>query len=186
LSSDPSTSGSRILFHLPAGGCAGDRTRIFIVREWRITMRNIHRVREEAVRRFLQIVKVQGAKRCGALLMILAAAGIGSSGAAALSAQEVVGTWKLLTSVRQEVASGRTVDNLGAHPNGILVITPEGRFIIIETGEGRRPAQTTEEFASLQKSEIAYAGMASFSADPQNPQALKMINHVDIAWTKNG
>ena len=42
------------------------------------------------------------------------------------------------------------------------MITPGGRFIIIETGEGRRPAQTTEEFASLQKSEIAYAGIASF------------------------
>jgi hypothetical protein len=91
---------------------------------------------------------------------------------------------ELLTSVRQEVASGRTVDNLGAHPNGILVIIPGGRFIIIETGEGRRPAQTTEEFASLQKSEIAYAGIASFSADPQNPQALKMTNHVDIAWNE--
>jgi hypothetical protein len=136
------------------------------------------------VRQSMPIAKVQAAKPGGALLMIFAATGIGSSSAAALSPQEVVGTWKLLTSVRQEVATGRTVDNLGAHPNGILVITAEGRFIIIETGEGRRPAQTIEEFANLQKTELAYSGMVSFAADPQNPQALKMINHVDIAWNE--
>jgi len=136
------------------------------------------------VRRFLHVARVEGARWLGALLMIPVATGIGGSSAAALSPQEVVGTWKLLTSVRQEVATGRTADNLGAHPNGILVITPEGRFIIVETGEGRRPAQTVEEFANLQKTELAYSGMVSFSADPQNPQALKMINHVDIAWNE--
>jgi hypothetical protein len=136
----------------------------------------------ETVRHFLHIAKVKVPKLFGALLIMLAATG--SSSAAALSLQDVAGTWKLLTSVRQEVATGRTVDNLGAHPNGILVITPEGRFIIVETAEGRRPAQTVEEFANLQKTELAYSGLASFAANPQNPQALKMINHVDIAWNE--
>jgi hypothetical protein len=26
--------------------------------------------------------------------------------------------------------------------------------------------------------------MVRFAADPQNPQALKMTNHVDIAWNE--
>jgi hypothetical protein len=160
-------------------------TRRFIVSEWRITLRrSAYLWGRKTMRQFLHIVRVQGARLAGALLMILAAMDIGSPGAAALSPQEIFGTWKLLTSIRQEVATGRTADNLGAHPNGILVITPEGRFIVIETGEGRRPAQNVEEFANLQKTELAYSGLVSFSADPQNPQALKMINHVDIAWNE--
>jgi hypothetical protein len=104
--------------------------------------------------------------------------------ARALSPQEIVGTWNLLTSVRQVVGTDKTVDNLGAHPNGKLVITPEGRFIIIETAEGRKPANTMEEFAALQKSEIADSGLITVSPDWQNPQGLKMVIHVDIAWNE--
>jgi hypothetical protein len=117
-------------------------------------------------------------------LMIAAGVSMAITQAAALSPQEIFGTWKLLTSVRQELNTGKVVDNLGAHPNGILVITSEGRFIIVETAEGRKPAQSIEEFADLQKSEIAYSGTITLLPDPQNPEALKMINHVDIAWNE--
>jgi hypothetical protein len=85
---------------------------------------------------------------------------------------------------RQVVGTDKVVDNLGAYPNGILVITPEGRFIIIETAEGRKPAKTTEEYSALQKSEIADSGPITFSPDPQNPQGLKLVIHVDIAWNE--
>jgi hypothetical protein len=104
--------------------------------------------------------------------------------AGALSPQDVVGTWKLLTSVRQAVGSDKIVDNIGPHPNGILVITAEGRFIIIETAEGRKPATTTEELAGLQKTEIAYSGLITLSPDTEDPRRLKMLNRVDIAWNE--
>jgi hypothetical protein len=104
--------------------------------------------------------------------------------AAALSPQDVVGTWKLLSSVRQPVGSDKIINNLGAHPKGIMIITPDHRFIIVETAEGRKPAKTTEEFAALQKSELAYSGMVTFMPDPDHPQGLKMINKVDIAWNE--
>jgi hypothetical protein len=63
-----------------------------------------------------------------------------------LEPQDVVGTWKLLSGVRQVAGSDRVVDNLGAHPNGVMIITPEYRFIVIFTAaDGRKPAATTED-----------------------------------------
>lgn len=107
-----------------------------------------------------------------------------ASPARSLSPEQVVGTWKLLSNVRQVEGSDKVINNLSARPNAILVITPERRFIFIETAEGRKAASTTEEFAALQKSEVAYSGVVTFSPDPNNPQGLKMINKVDIAWNE--
>jgi hypothetical protein len=102
----------------------------------------------------------------------------------ALSPEEIVGTWKLLSTVRQVEGSDKLVNNLGEKPKGVLVVTSEYRFIIIETGGGRKPASTTEEYAALQKSELAYSGLITFSPDPNNAQGLKMTNKVDIAWNE--
>jgi hypothetical protein len=74
----------------------------------------------------------------------------------ALTADDVVGTWKVLSSVRQPEGSDKIINNLGERPNGVMIITPDHRFIIIETTDGRKAASTTEEYAALQKSEIAY------------------------------
>lgn len=100
----------------------------------------------------------------------------------ALSPEELVGTWKVLSSVRQMVGSDKVENNLGANLNGVMIITPDHRFIILYAAEARKPAKTTEEFAALQKSEIAYSGLATFEPDPNNPQGLKMTNKVDVAW----
>jgi hypothetical protein len=107
----------------------------------------------------------------------------GKSGMA-MSPQDMVGTWKLISTVRQEIGSDQLVNNLGEHPNGVMIITSDHRFVIIETGDGRKPAKTTDEFAALQKSELAFSGLATFSPDPDNPQGLKMVSSVDIAWNE--
>ena len=116
------------------------------------------------------------------LAFMLMAGAVGP--ARALSAEDLVGTWKLLSTVRQTVGSDRVVDNFGAHSNGVMIITPDCRFIIIETADGCKPAKTTEEFAALQKSELAYSGLVKFSPYPNNPQGLKMVNNVDIGWNE--
>ena len=85
--------------------------------------------------------------------------------AAALSAGDVVGTWQLVSDVRQAVGSDKVVNNLGENPTGILIITPENRFIVLFTAAGRQPAKTTEEYAQLQKTHIAYAGLVSFGPE---------------------
>ena len=107
-----------------------------------------------------------------------------ASQAWALSQEDLVGTWKLLSTVRQIVGSDKVINNLGARPNGVMIITPDHRFIIIETGDGRQPAKTTEEFAALQKSELAFSGLATFTPDPDNPQVLRMVSKVDVSWNE--
>lgn len=107
-----------------------------------------------------------------------------ASPARALSPQELVGTWTMLSNVRQVEGHNGTVNNLGEHPKGVMIITPDHRFLIVETAGGRKAASTTEEFAALQKSELAYSGLVTFSPDPGNPHGLKMVNRVDIAWNE--
>ena len=120
------------------------------------------------------------AMRIAVITLIIAMTG----SAWALSPEDIVGTWKLLSTVRQVIGSDKVDNNLGAHPNGVMIVTPDHRFIIIETGDGRKPARTTEEFAALQKSELAFSGAATFSPDPDNPRGLKMVSVVDIAWNE--
>jgi hypothetical protein len=50
--------------------------------------------------------------------------------------------------------------------------------------DGRKAASTTEEYAALQKSEIAYSGLAALSPDPNNPNGIKMANKVDVSWNE--
>jgi hypothetical protein len=45
--------------------------------------------------------------------------------------QQVLGTWKLVTHVREEVASGANSDVMGAHPSGYINNGPDGRMIMI-------------------------------------------------------
>ena len=79
----------------------------------------------------------------------------------------------MLSTVRQLEGDDKVINNLGEHPKGIMIITPDYRFIIIETGDGRKAASTTEEFAALQKSELAYSGLVTFSPDPSNSQGVE-------------
>jgi len=105
-----------------------------------------------------------------------------ASPAAALSAGDVIGTWKLISNVRQAVGSDKVVNNLGENPSGVLIITSESRFIVLFTAANRKPAKTPEEQAQLQKTHIAYTGLVSFEPDSTDASRLKMTNKVDIAW----
>lgn len=73
---------------------------------------------------------------------------------------------------------------IGPHPSGISIVTPDLRFVIVDTGDGRKPAKTTEEYAALRRSDLAFSGIATFSADPDRPNGLKMAGKVDLAWNE--
>ena len=45
-------------------------------------------------------------------------------------ASSIVGTWKLTSSARKEVATGKTVAAYGEHPSGYAYYTKGGRFLI--------------------------------------------------------
>jgi Lipocalin-like domain len=47
-----------------------------------------------------------------------------ASPAWALSPEDIVGTWKMLSTARQLEGSDKVINNLGEHPKGIMIITP--------------------------------------------------------------
>jgi hypothetical protein len=43
----------------------------------------------------------------------------------------VVGTWKLISFVDEELTTGKKTPLLGEHPKGYLIYTPEGRMMAL-------------------------------------------------------
>lgn len=95
--------------------------------------------------------------------------------------QQFVGTWKLLSYVREEVLSGAKSDVMGSHPSGYINYAPDGRMMVIIVGTDRnKPAgsvATPEEAQALLRSLLAYAG--TYTLDPH---AKTVTHHIDVSW----
>lgn len=88
--------------------------------------------------------------------------------------QALVGTWKLLSCVLEDVETKEQQQVWGSKPNGYIVMTPEGRWIVIQTAEGRRAPQNDEDRIAAFKSLLAYSGKYRTDGD-------KIVISVDIA-----
>jgi len=95
--------------------------------------------------------------------------------------QRLLGTWKLISVVREDIPSGAKTDLLGAHPIGFINYAPDGRMMVINVGEGRRkPAgatATAQEAEALFRTMNSYAGTYTISGD-------EITHHVDISWNE--
>ena len=89
--------------------------------------------------------------------------------------QQVIGFWKLISYVVEIQATGQIEQVMGQHPTGYVNFSPEGRVMFILTGEGRKPAKTTEERADLLSTLVAYTGTYRIEGD-------RWITKVDVAW----
>jgi lipocalin-like protein len=89
--------------------------------------------------------------------------------------QQVIGFWKLVSYVVEIQATGQIEPVMGRHPTGYVNFSPEGRVMFILTGEGRKPAKTTEERADLLNTLVAYTGTYRIEGD-------RWITKVDVAW----
>ena len=98
--------------------------------------------------------------------------------------QAILGTWKLVSYVREEVPSGAKSDVMGAHPSGYINYGRDGRMIVIIVGSDRnKPAgavATPGEAEALIKSMLAYAGTYSIDS-----QAKTITHHIDISWDQS-
>src|ERR1017187_2022176 len=52
--------------------------------------------------------------------------------------QQILGTWKLVSYVREEISSGAKSDVMGTHPSGYINYGPDGRMIVIIVGSDRK------------------------------------------------
>jgi len=94
----------------------------------------------------------------------------------AADARGLVGVWKLVSW--QVIADDGTPQNLfGLHPKGFLVLTPEGRAIVLTTAENRKPGTGDAERAALHRSMLAYSG--TYRIEGQD-----FITRVDVSWNE--
>src|ERR1039458_4916461 len=78
--------------------------------------------------------------------------------------QAILGTWKLVSYVREEIPSGAKSDVMGAHPSGYINYGGDGRMIVIIVGSDRK------------KPEGAVA----------TPREAKTVtHHIDVSWDQS-
>jgi hypothetical protein len=103
--------------------------------------------------------------------------------ASAVDKEDLYGTWRLVSDVRQDVSTGVRTDNLGKSPHGFLSYGRDGRMSAIVVADGRpKPADLAKlsdpDRAALFKTMISYGGTFSFDG--------KIVtHHVDISWNEN-
>jgi len=95
--------------------------------------------------------------------------------------ERLVGTWKLVSATREDVATGTKSDFLGADPVGFISYSADGRMIVLNVGGGRPKPQgthpTAAEAEKLFRSMTSYAG--SYTIDGN-----VITHHVDISWNE--
>jgi hypothetical protein len=92
--------------------------------------------------------------------------------------QQLIGTWKLISCIMEDVETNEQTATWGEHPNGYIVLTPSGRWIVIQTAEARNAPTTEEDRAAAFRSMLAYSGKYRVE---QN----RIIIKVDIAWDES-
>jgi len=90
----------------------------------------------------------------------------------------LVGTWKLVSCLIEDVETKERMPAWGQHPNGYIVLTSGGRWIVIQTAEGRPTPRTDEDRSAAFRSMLAYSGK-------YRTEANKIIIRVDIAWDES-
>jgi len=89
---------------------------------------------------------------------------------------QLVGTWRLV-SWQVITENSPPQDVFGAHPKGFLILTSEGRSMVLTTAETRRPGMGEAERAALHKSMLSYAGR--YRVEGQD-----FITTVEVSWNE--
>jgi hypothetical protein len=87
-----------------------------------------------------------------------------------------VGTWRLI-SWQVIVDNGPPQDVFGSHPKGFLILTREGRLMVLTTAENRNPGMTDQQRAVLHKSMVAYSGKYRI-------EGSDLVTTVDLSWNE--
>jgi hypothetical protein len=90
----------------------------------------------------------------------------------------LTGTWMLESCVMEDVPGKDRTLAWGEHPNGCLVLTPDGRWIVVQTAEGRKAPQSDVEQADAFRSMLAYAGRYRIEGN-------RIVVTVDVAWDES-
>ncbi len=99
----------------------------------------------------------------------------------AITAQQLWGTWRLLSVEHEEIPSGTKIQDVGASPKGYINYSPDGHMMVLWVKSDRKkPANniaTPDEASALLNSMVSYAGTYTLKED-------HIIHHVEIAWNE--
>jgi hypothetical protein len=95
---------------------------------------------------------------------------------AAMEQNPLVGSWKMV-SYQRVLDNGEPQNGLGEHPSGYVILTPQGRAVLLTTADGRKPASSDAERAELWKSMVAYSGKYRIEGGD-------FITLVDVSWNQ--
>ncbi len=109
-----------------------------------------------------------------ALLVMLLAI---STSVFAADSDALVGTWNLVSW--QVIVENEAPQNVfGSNPKGYLILTREGRSIVVTTADNRRGGMGDAERAALHKSMLAYSGKYRI-------EGSDFITVVDVSWNED-
>jgi hypothetical protein len=89
----------------------------------------------------------------------------------------LAGTWKLV-SWQVIVANEPPQNVFGSKPTGYLVLTREGRSIVVTTADNRKGGMADAERAALHKSMLAYTGKYRVEGND-------FVTIVDVSWNQD-
>jgi Lipocalin-like domain len=92
--------------------------------------------------------------------------------------EALAGSWKLISCVMEDVETKEQKLLWGEFPNGRLVLTADGRWIAVQTAEGRKPPKTVDDRIAAFLSMLAYSGT-------YRVEGSAIFIHVDIAWDES-
>src|SRR5262245_62222097 len=87
---------------------------------------------------------------------------------------ELIGAWKLVSFVVEDVTTKERKPLYGEHPKGYFMFLPSGRAAVLITSENRKVPTTAEE------SQVAFQSMIAFSGKCRVEEGKCIIN-VDVA-----
>ncbi|AWB23301.1 hypothetical protein DA075_22350 [Methylobacterium currus] len=115
-------------------------------------------------------------------LAIALALSVSASAVQALEKEDIIGTWKLVSSKRKIIDTGEEINTYGAHPTGWINYDRGGRVMALIVNDDRPKPETIEKMTDAEriklfKSVLAYSGSYSFDG--------KSISHkIDTSWNE--
>ncbi len=91
--------------------------------------------------------------------------------------EKLVGSWKLLSFVAEDIQTKERTNPYGEHPNGYIAFLPTDRIFVFFTADGRKPPQLPEDESAAFRSMIAASGKYHLEGD-------KFIAKLDLAWNE--
>ncbi len=92
-----------------------------------------------------------------------------------MGVEGLIGTWKLVSW--HVIVGGQPQDLFGANPKGYLILTREGRAMVLTTAQHREAGDGDTQRAALHKSMLAYSGRYRIEGD-------EFITTVDVSWNE--